>query len=259
MGTPSSCVAKLAPGVAAYNSAMGSTRLCEAIRAAGIDMPCPLETADINALDRKVLCAIFCCCKESPNINSAGARRYQSCVAATLRAAQAGETNAPAYRMNPEVSYNMNTNPPTPVGRFFDSEALKFATKAEYETATGRRRPDVVVRRGNGGLSGNNIQRVYEMKFPGDQMGDGQLDAYENIAGGPKNLEELNDRKCCNGQEEKQGERLLEASRQAQAAARGDFLSKLAALALTHPAGRLLGAAGGVIGSLARGAAVIAP
>ena len=76
-------VAQLGPGVAAYNSVVGSKRLCQALDNAGIAMPCPPTPAMLDMLDRKVLCAIFCCCLESPNIASNGARRYQNCVAAT--------------------------------------------------------------------------------------------------------------------------------------------------------------------------------
>jgi hypothetical protein len=244
--TTSSCVTKLGPGVGAYNSVVGSKHLCEALKNAGISMPCPPSPELLDELDKKILCAIFCCCLEEPNITSVGHKRYQNCVAATLRLGQAGDVNAPAYRMNPEVSYNMNTVPPTPVGRNFDPASLADATKAAYEAATGRRRPDIVIRNGyGGGLSGGNIGKVYEMKFPGDQYGPGQEADYKSIANG--NLETLDEKTCCKGKD-KEGKRLLESSYDAVTKAQSDFLNKVGGAALGGLGGRILGGLGGLLG-----------
>ncbi len=247
----SSCVARLGPGVAAYNSAVGSKSLCQALADAGIAMPCPPTPADLNALDRKVLCAIFCCCLREPNLTSGGHRRYQNCVAATLKAGQHGDVNAPAYHMNPEVSYTMKTDPPTPVGKYFSKEALQAATKTEWEAATGLRRPDVVVRRpgANGGLSGDVIQKVWEMKFPGDSYGPGQRKAYVDIAGGEKRFDDLDEDKCCTRDDDKQGERLMQAVREARDAKAGQLLKGLGAAALGLGALGALGGLGGLLGA----------
>jgi hypothetical protein len=247
MSARSSCITKLGPGVGAYNSIAGSKKLCEALKNAGISAPCPPNPDDLDKLDRKILCAIFCCCLEEPNTTSKGHNRFQNCVADTLKVGQAGDVNAPAYRMNPEVSYSMKTNPPTPVGKYTDLLSSKFSTKADFETGTGLRRPDVVVRQGNGGpLMGSNIRKIYEMKFPGDQYGDRQLEDYQKIAGGEDKVETLDKKTCCNG-EDKDGKRSLESSYDTVSKAQRDFLNKI----IQHlSGGRLGGLFGGKGGKL---------
>ena len=47
---------------------------------------------------------------------------------------------------------------------------------------SGHRRPDVVCLASPGPVSGTNITRIVEMKFPGDDWNQGQQDAYERIA-----------------------------------------------------------------------------
>lgn len=247
----SSCVAKYTVPLAAYNSLIKNKKLCEAIKdRTGIRMACPPPQDDLNALDRKVLCAIFCCCLDNPNTTSAGHKRYQNCVAATLRAAQTFDTNQPAYRMNPEVSYDMSRSPPQPLGRYADIEAARASSKAEYEAATGRRRPDVVVRRDNGPLQGDNIARVYEMKFPGDKYGPGQEDAYKKIASDENNLVTLDKEKCCDSGDDKEGESTLNASKEIMAQKGRDFLKMLAAGGLIGAGGWLGGLGGRIVGGL---------
>jgi hypothetical protein len=253
MSSRSSCITKLGPGVGAYNSVVGSKKLCESLKNAGISVPCPPSPEILDELDEKILCAIFCCCLDEPNTTSKGHNRYQNCVANTLKVGQAGDVNAPAYRMNPEVSYSMKTMPPTPVGKYTDPLSSKFSTKADFEAGTGLRRPDVVVRQGNGGpLMGSSIRKIYEMKFEKDgyrdTYGDGQLEAYEKIGGGKNKVETLDKERCCDGKD-KDGKRLLESSYDTITQAQRDFFDKiiqtLGGKGLGGKLGGLLGGKGG--------------
>jgi hypothetical protein len=145
----------------------------------------------------------------------------------------------------------MKTSPPTPVGKYFDSASLQAATKADYEAATGLRRPDVVVRRpgANGGLSGDVIQKVWEMKFPGDSYGSGQREAYVEIAGDKDKFDDLDKDKCCGG-EQKEGERVLNSSKALRDVMAKKFLLSLGGILV---GGTIVGGLGGAVGWLAGG------
>ncbi len=149
------------------------------------DLQGNIDPAVMLTLDQAIglLCAIMCECKaeaealkfETPTDPAAfdepdfgadpgaspGRAMRQACVERKIRQ-DYGDTN-----IIPEQSYDMGTNPPTPVAG-----------------GPGTRRPDVVVLRAPGPAQAPNID-VVEMKFPPDSPGDGQIEDYERIAGGP--------------------------------------------------------------------------
>lgn len=129
-----------------------------------------------------LLCIIFCECKseaqakkfeistdpaafDAPDFGSGapgpGRAMNQKCVEGKLNK-EFKNTNLKA-----EQSYDMSKTPPEPVsGR-----------------PSGSKRPDIVRTKGPGPARAPNID-VFEMKFPGDNYGDGQEEAYERIGGG---------------------------------------------------------------------------
>ena len=60
------------------------------------------------------------------------------------------------------------------------------------------RRPDIIaVKDPFNPPTQDNIDRIYEMKFRGDEWNDGQERSYEKIGGNPSKVKELTEDKCC--------------------------------------------------------------
>ena len=70
---------------------------------------------------------------------------------------------------------------------------------------SGSRIPDAVITNGSPPSSGN-IRAVVEIKLGEDTWGDGQAEAYEDIAGSRERLLEINDQNCVCGEEEPEPE-----------------------------------------------------
>lgn len=144
-----------------------------------------------------LICKYVCCCNEFPTRkNKKGALLKQACVDANMALSEdtkkANLTIAPIY--------NMNTNPPSqiyksdgsaPAGNVF--EAVKLVTLStvgsgregvEQYSKGSIRIPDLVLTRDSDQRAeGDNIDKVFEIKFPGDKWGKGQKAAYEKISG----------------------------------------------------------------------------
>ncbi len=166
--------------------------------------------------DKKVLCSIFCCCQTNGR---------QACVEQTLDAAERRALDDSRYKA--EVSYNMQTRPPTPMmqkenfgrdlsttkigrgdighlagtaGKYFEEELQRPAGPGGARW----RRPDVViVRDPTKPPTQGNISRVVEMKFPGDTADDDVMRDYASIAGSPDKLELMEADDCGCSQDER--------------------------------------------------------
>lgn len=190
---------QLVPGFIALNRIKRSGGLCQAIgKLEGFDQVCGSKAFD-DELDRRALCELFCCCMDSGR---------QACVENVLYKAD-GYNKFKGY-FKPEVSYRDG------------APIMSGGTRPWYPTPkfpkypTGSRRPDVVVVK-NPDLppSLDNIQKVYEMKFPGDRYsnvegpdGKTQWQAYQDLFGNEIDKEAM-DAKSCNCEERKK-ERILE-------------------------------------------------
>ena len=160
-------------------------------------------------IDDKVLCEVMCCCSNNPCTGSeAGTNQRQGCVSATLQAADEVLNHQSRYK--PEISYNMDTNPPSPFmhrnesGQDTTQKSDRWQTRAQQEIPGYRggqgdvRRPDVIiVKDPSKPPYQDNIDRVVEIKFKGDSLGDGQEESYETIAGKKNKLKLMEEGKGC--------------------------------------------------------------
>lgn len=150
----------------------------------------------------ELICMYVCCCNEFPTIkNKEGDLLKQACVNFNM----ARNSDTEKANLLIALMYNMTVTPPSqiykgdgsaPVSNIF--EAVKLVRKTavgaggemiEKYTKGTIRIPDFVQTRFPGWPArGENIEAVYEVKFPGDKWGEGQREAYEKIAGDPDKL-----------------------------------------------------------------------
>ncbi|MEH6458731.1 VRR-NUC domain-containing protein [Chitinimonas sp. JJ19] len=236
----STCIAQMAPGVAALNVLANTGNLCPLLNELGITVPCPAPVIPDQAwylIDRKVLCELMCCCADSPNtILKEGVLQnaYQSCVADTVAAAR---DTVKVGRYVPEVNHDMTLTPPKAIlhsdGRpavWGDNAhwkhsattglAKKYAEERAAAAAAGRarnplvRRPDIIaVKNPNKPVSQDNIDRIYEMKFANDRAQPNQLEDYVKIAGNDKKVVRI-DEEDCNCDDGKRKKQLVPAAAQ---------------------------------------------
>ncbi|MCC4589589.1 VRR-NUC domain-containing protein [Xanthomonas campestris pv. cannae] len=185
----------LAAAFVALNSIKRSGLLCKAIgKLEGFDQVCGSKEFS-DELDRRALCELFCCCLNSGR---------QRCVESVLKQADAFHGYKGYYKA--EVPYK---------------EREPVMSRREPDRATGRRPggsriPDVVVVKDSDlPPTLDNIQKVYEMKFPGDSYSDAigpdgktQLEAYKKLFGDKLDSSAM-DAESCNCEERKK-ERILE-------------------------------------------------
>lgn len=159
----------LVPAFIALNMLKKSKDLCASIPLGG-NLACG-SPEFMNELDRRALCTLFCCCMSSGG--------NQKCVAQVLFAADGYhgfqghyKAETPYLGGGPVMSRNQPARPTR--GR-----------------PGGSRIPDVVVvKDGSKPPVLGNIQKVYEMKFPGDSYSNAlgpddmtQQEAYKNLFG----------------------------------------------------------------------------
>lgn len=242
------CAQVLGPGLAAYQRLSDAGELCSL---AGFDdalaTACRAASGEarnraLARADQKILCAVLCCCAANPVAQAGGRRGYDQCATETLGAAQRALGNNARYK--PQVSYNMRANPPEPLmdkNLFGQLTTRPLDFPSEYGRMTGRiqrdfpgvtaeggtdtRRPDVViVRDPSRPPTADNISRVVDFKFPGDQVREAADRAYTEIGGGVPPLE-LNVRVCgCSDDDEKRRQvELVSAAEQAYAVRRSNL------------------------------------
>ena len=158
---------------------------------------------------RQEVCMYVCCCDAFPIRSSRGRMLKQLCVDRMMAAKgvdQRGIVSSPAYFMNPAGAELI-----TPL----NSKTLRFQAKLLKELRIMEnlpaqkilptiRIPDIVFTEAPGQQpTTNNIDMIYDIKFPGDRWRDGQFDDYVKIAGGDtRKVQELNPTNCaCQGKE----------------------------------------------------------
>jgi hypothetical protein len=215
----SPCIAQISPAVVAASQLLShDSELCNDDFNSVIQR-CPMHPDDVTPeildamkqeIDDKVLCEVMCCCSNNPCIGSkAGTNQRQGCVSATLQAAD--EVLNYQSRYKPEISYNMDTNPPSPFmhrdGLWQDTtqKSDRWQTRArqeilDYQPNEGMvRRPDIIiVKDPSKPPYQDNIDRIVEMKFKGDRWGEGQKKGYEKIAGDEDKLKLMAEGEACN-------------------------------------------------------------
>lgn len=157
----------LAYGFRALDMLKKSDSLCQVLPPIGNEV-CRSK-GHMNEIDRRALCTLFCCCNKTHG--------WQACVKNVLWAADGANGYTGHYKA--EVPYidrqpQMSRNNP------------KRATRGR---PPGSRIPDVVVvKDGAKPPTLDNVQKAYEMKFPGDgysnrKGADGltQLEAYQEL------------------------------------------------------------------------------
>lgn len=220
------CADALGPGIAAYQQMSNAGTLCDM---AGFDNTIAAicrtaagaaRNAAMWPADKKVLCALLCCCAANPSPSASGAtNRYQGCVSDTLNAAQSAMGGD--SRFKPEVSFNMRANPPLPLMErgFFGGLSttpippsqggfVRMNNRMNRDFpgvppfgGTNTRRPDVViVNDPSRPPTQDNIFRVVEMKFPNDPVRQDQLDLYRRIGGRAPQVLDVDACDCANDQ-----------------------------------------------------------
>ncbi|MPT50321.1 MULTISPECIES: hypothetical protein [Delftia] len=161
---------QLVPAFIALNRLKRSRDLCKAVVLVGFNKVCGTRDFD-NELDRRALCELFCCCMTGG--------LGQRCVAGVVMQADGFEGYRGYYKQ--EVPY-LNRAPVM---------SRNEPVRPTRSRPAGSRIPDVVVVK-NARLPPvlDNVQRVYEMKFPGDGFssefgpdGMNQFQAYQEIFG----------------------------------------------------------------------------
>ncbi|MCF6204539.1 MAG: VRR-NUC domain-containing protein [Methylococcaceae bacterium] len=214
----SPCIAQISPAVVAASQLLShDSELCNDDFNSVIQR-CPLHPEDVSPeeldamkqeIDDKVLCEVMCCCSNNPCTGSeAGTNQRQGCVSATLQAADEVLNHQSRYK--PEISYNMDTHPPSPfmhrdeMGQDNTQKSDRWQTRARQEIPGYRggqgdvRRPDVIIVKDSSKPPyQENIDRVVEMKFKGDRLGVGQEESYVIIAGDEDRLMLMEEGKDC--------------------------------------------------------------
>ena len=232
----STCEAILAPGLAAYQELTDAGRFCDLApfddNLTALCRKASGETRNqaLAAADKRMLCAVFCCCAQNPIPSASERNGYDTCAHRTLLAAESAMGND--SRFKPQVSYNMRTNPPTPLMEKnwhggLDTESISWTPGGiqhiknrigldgiPYQSGNARR-PDVtIVRDPNSPPTQDNISRIVDFKFGNDTFSKQQLRDYTRIGRGIPPLE-LDDQTCdCSNDNETRGQVALATAAQ---------------------------------------------
>jgi hypothetical protein len=248
----SECATTLAPGIAAFNEIVDAGKLCEL---AGFDsillQLCKAGTGTVAAeallpVDVKVLCVVYCCCKEDYRVGADGRALYDNCASETIGAAD--QMMGWRSRYKSQLSYNMRATPLVPLVEKSTSGGL--GTTPIPTTSGGRthmknriekenpgqtplygkdtRRPDVViVRDSTRAPTLDNIVRVVDFKFGKEGYKEGQEESYRVMGGGRLPLT-IDDNECdCGDQKRRQSELELVAAADAYKQAQPSALKKV--------------------------------
>lgn len=208
------CPPTLGPAVAAASRAIQNGQAFADLALPDVEVPCRDGMTDLarqallRQVDEKILCAVLCCCRDSPVVSSSGRSDLrQECVKQTLDVAEGLTGHHSRYKA--EISYDMKTEPPTPLmHRGGDGHTRSHYPPARMNDAYGKdgwtrggvhlRRPDVVVARDpTRPPTRDNLDGVVEMKFPGDRMDPDQNRDYRRIGGPQAGFKVLTDQTPC--------------------------------------------------------------
>jgi len=169
-----------------------------------------LNTPQLDAGDKKVLCSAVCHCKNTPGTGKDGRSLKQVCVSNQLKGLDETLQHRSPYK--PEISYDMTKSPPEPfMDKEVDTKSRDLwpgwtktlwpkdpARPVPYKPGKGYvRRPDVViVNDPTKPPTQDNIKKVVEVKFPPDEYGSQQREAYATIAGDERKLVTLSPDDC---------------------------------------------------------------
>lgn len=150
---------------------------------------------DLTDFQMELLCMIFCQCLQTRPFAKQGTP-----VGVDRSAFESpGDIKAKTNRFDNQkcVEKELENNPTMIAEQPFDIS--KTPPQAISGRPSGHRRPDVVCLGAPGPVSGTNITRIVEMKFPGDSWNQGQQRAYERIAqeNNPDATVELMDEESC--------------------------------------------------------------
>jgi Rhs element Vgr protein len=156
----------------------------------------------MTAAERAVICKTICECNQSAPLSASGAQLKQQCVSAKLEAMDAASGHRSTIKS--EVSYNMTTEPPTPIMVNDNSTRPhpwnKYPGQKVPDFIPGKgmmRRPDaVIVNNPNLPPTQDNLRSVVEIKFPPQPLDREQDDEYRRIAGSNAQLEHLSPQEC---------------------------------------------------------------
>jgi len=213
----SPCIAQISPAVVAASQLLShDSELCNDDFNSVIQH-CPMYPDDVTPevldamkqeIDDKVLYEVMCCCSNNPCTGSeAGTNQRQGCVSATLQAADEVLNHQSRYK--PEISYNMDTNPPSPFmhsdesGQETTQKSDRWQTRARQEIPDYQpnecmvHRPDIIiVKDPSKPPYQDNNYRIVEMKFKGGRWGRDQKEDYEDIAGNKDKLKLMEEGDC---------------------------------------------------------------
>lgn len=184
----------------------------------GVTTVVKIYSPQLDPADKKVLCEAICKCDAMPSVGAKGQSLKQSCVSNRLKSADAASNHQSQYKA--EVTYDMTKRPPAPI---MDKEVETLPRKlwkgwtqtlwpkdpehpVPYTPGIGlTRRPDVViVSDPTKPPTQDNIKRVVEIKFAGDELRGNQMPDYQRIAGDKNKAVLLKSEECNCGESEKQ-------------------------------------------------------
>lgn len=164
-----------------------------------------------------IICSFVCVCDIKPLKSRSGSKLKQACV---NKGIEWMHESGQGTNILPEVGYFMGESPPRPLLKNDDADLpepiknhwhrfnkVKGLLKEQGETYSKGllRIPDVIITKDpSKPPTQDNIKKVVEVKFPGDTWGEGQKEAYEDIAADPEDLELLTPDECgCNSNSKK--------------------------------------------------------
>lgn len=245
------CEETLGPGLAAYQELTDAGKFCD-LKAFDDNLAalCRGATGEarnraLAAADKRMLCAVLCCCSKQPTVAASGSGRsgYQTCADRTFAAAEKHMGNN--SRFKPEVSYNMRTNPPTPlmeksmIRRSLTTKSIpwnrggiehiknRISEQGGPYRAGDARRPDItIVRDPSLPPTASNISRIVDFKFGNDSLTNAQRAAYSRIGGIPPLVLSEQDCDCADDEQTKGQMSLVTASQDIRERDRS-FLTRL--------------------------------
>lgn len=179
-------------GLVAINGIERAGNLCKFLKPLGVVVDCPsagLPPPVRRMLNKKIMCEIFHCCNDPKKNPRQPGEKFSSCVESVVGGADMFFGGKGRFKS--EVTYLKGLEPWTR-----KDGSLIGPNSQRGWFPRGSSRPDVVaVNDTSKPPTIDNIEGIYEFKFPGDSWGDTQKDRYQQIAG-KRNLEEISESTC---------------------------------------------------------------